>query len=120
MSQGESVAPSLRFCVLGPLQVLDGDFPIVLGPPKQRRLMAVLIAHVGRPVSADALVDAVWEEGPPRSAAKTLQGYVVHLRQAIAARSGGLGMGRRSSPCPGATAWTRRPTPWTRSGSARC
>jgi DNA-binding SARP family transcriptional activator/WD40 repeat protein len=101
MRQGEIVAPSLRFCVLGPLRVLDDDYPIVLGPPKQRRLMAVLIAHAGKPVSADALVDAVWEEGPPRSAAKTLQGYVVHLRQAIAARSGGLGDGASIVTVPG-------------------
>jgi DNA-binding SARP family transcriptional activator len=100
MRQGETVANSLRFCVLGPLQVLDDD-PIVLGPPKQRRLMAVLIAHAGKRVSADTLVDAVWEGRPPRSAAKTLQGYVVHLRQAIAAPSGGLGDGTSIVTVPG-------------------
>lgn len=75
----------VRFCVLGTLEVVGGDGPIALGSPKQRRLMAALICRVGEAVSADALVDAVWEDGPPRSAAKTLQGYVVHLRQAMAA-----------------------------------
>ncbi|MBK6871233.1 MAG: AAA family ATPase [Kineosporiaceae bacterium] len=73
-----------RFRVLGPLEVVDADGPVALGPPKQRRLLAALIARLGEPVSVDALVDAVWEEGPPRSAVKTLQGYVVHLRQAMA------------------------------------
>ncbi len=82
----------VRFSVLGPLQAVDGDGqPIALGPPKQRRLQAVLISRVGEPVSVDALVDAVWEEGPPRSAAKTLQGYVVHLRRALAAAVVGEG-----------------------------
>jgi DNA-binding SARP family transcriptional activator len=76
---------SVRFCVLGTLEVAGADGPVLLGSPKQRRLMAALISRVGEPVSAAALVDAVWEEGAPRSAAKTLQGYVVHLRRALAA-----------------------------------
>jgi WD40 repeat protein/DNA-binding SARP family transcriptional activator/energy-coupling factor transporter ATP-binding protein EcfA2 len=76
---------SVRFCVLGTLEVAGADGPVPLGSPKQRRLMAALISRVGEPVSAAALVDAVWEEGAPRSAVKTLQGYVVHLRQALAA-----------------------------------
>jgi WD40 repeat protein/DNA-binding SARP family transcriptional activator len=74
---------------LGSLEAVGRDGrPIALGSPKQRRLLAVLISRLGDPVSADALVDAVWEEGAPRSAAKTLQGYVVHLRQALAAAAG--------------------------------
>jgi WD40 repeat protein/DNA-binding SARP family transcriptional activator len=80
----------VRFCVLGPLEVVGSAGPVALGSPKQRRLLAALISQVGEPVSVDALVDAVWEEGAPRSAAKTLQGYVVHLRRAIAGSGDGV------------------------------
>ncbi len=109
-----------RFRVLGPLEVVDADGPVALGPPKQRRLLAALIARLGEPVSVDALVDAVWEEGPPRSAVKTLQGYVVHLRQAMAgaetARGTGHGTGR-SRPFRAGTGWAPTRTPSTPSGS---
>jgi DNA-binding SARP family transcriptional activator len=75
---------SARFCVLGTLEVIGAHAVVPLGSPKQRRLLAALISRVGEPVSVDALVDAVWEGAAPRSAGKTLQGYVVHLRQALA------------------------------------
>jgi DNA-binding SARP family transcriptional activator len=75
---------SVRFCVLGTLEMTGADGVIALGSPKQRRLMAALISRAGEPVSVDTLVHAVWEDAAPRSAAKTLQGYVVHLRQALA------------------------------------
>jgi DNA-binding SARP family transcriptional activator len=76
--------------VLGTLEVIGADGLVALGSPKQRRLMAALISRVGEPVSAHALVDAVWDGAAPRSAAKTLQGYVVHLRQALAESVDGL------------------------------
>jgi len=83
-------AHSAWFCVLGTLEVIGADGVVALGSPKQRRLMAVLVSRVGEPVSVHALVDAVWDGAAPRSAAKTLQGYVVHLRQALAESVDGL------------------------------
>lgn len=73
----------MRYLVLGHLEVHGADGPIALGSPKERRLLAVLVSQRGKVVSADELVDAIWDGLPPRSAAKTLQGYVVHLRQAL-------------------------------------
>lgn len=75
--------PCVQFSVLGPLEVTDGRGPVALGSPKQRRLLAALLVRTGETVSVDALVEAIWSQSPPRSAAKTLQGYVVHLRQAL-------------------------------------
>jgi DNA-binding SARP family transcriptional activator/WD40 repeat protein len=73
----------MRFGVLGPLEVIAEDGPVPLGGQKQRVLLALLLTRPGRVVSVDALVQGLWADEPPRSADKTLQSYVVHLRQAL-------------------------------------
>ena len=75
----------MRFLVLGPLEVHGDNGALALGSPKERRLLAMLVASRGEVVSADLLIDGVWDGRPPRSAAKTLQGYVVHLRRVLEA-----------------------------------
>jgi len=75
----------MQIRVLGALEVSGGQGPIELGAPKQRRVLAALVSRVGEVVSVDALVEAVWDGSPPRSASKTLQGYIVHLRHALSA-----------------------------------
>jgi predicted ATPase/DNA-binding SARP family transcriptional activator len=74
---------SVEFRVLGPLEVIERDLPLQLGGAKQRAVLAVLLLHRGEPVSRDRLIDELWGEDPPRSAAKTLQGYISHLRKAV-------------------------------------
>ena len=55
----------------------------MLGGPKQRALLAILLLCRGEAVSSDRLIDQLWGERPPATAAKTLQGYVSHLRKAL-------------------------------------
>jgi DNA-binding SARP family transcriptional activator len=73
----------VRYRLLGPLQVLDGERAVDLGPPKQRVVLAVLLLAAGRTVSVDRLVDAVWGEDVPPSATASLQAYVSNLRRAL-------------------------------------
>jgi YVTN family beta-propeller protein len=73
----------LAFRILGPLEVVDQERPVRLGGPKQRALLAILLLRRGEVVSSDRLIDQLWGERPPATAAKTLQGYVSHLRKAI-------------------------------------
>src|SRR5215213_2572258 len=73
----------MRFGVLGPLEVIAESGQVPLGGQKQRVLLAVLLTRPGRVVSVDALVQGLWADDPPRSADKTLQSYVVHLRRAL-------------------------------------
>jgi DNA-binding SARP family transcriptional activator len=73
----------LDFRILGPFEVLDGDRPVALGGPKQRALLAVLLLRRGEVVSRDRLIDELWGERPPASAAKTVQVYVSNLRKAL-------------------------------------
>jgi DNA-binding SARP family transcriptional activator len=73
----------VEFRVLGPLEVLDDSIGLALGGAKQRAVLAILLVHRGEVVSSDRLIDELWGEHPPATAAKTLQGYVSHLRKAL-------------------------------------
>jgi YVTN family beta-propeller protein len=42
-----------------------------------------LLLHAGETVSAERLIDLFWEEQPPATAAKVLQGYISQLRRAL-------------------------------------
>ena len=43
----------------------------------------MLVLHAGNVVSTDALIDGLWGERPPATAAKSLQVYVSRLRKAL-------------------------------------
>jgi YVTN family beta-propeller protein len=73
----------LEFRILGPLEVVDQDRPVGLGGPRQRALLALLLLRRAEVVSSDRLIDQLWGERPPATAAKTLQGYVSRLRKAL-------------------------------------
>ncbi|HSV40752.1 MAG TPA: BTAD domain-containing putative transcriptional regulator [Nocardioidaceae bacterium] len=73
----------MLFRVLGPLEALLGASPIVLGGAQQRALLAILLVHANRPVSTDTLIDLIWGDKPPASAAKVVQVYVSQLRKAM-------------------------------------
>ncbi|MEU4239639.1 BTAD domain-containing putative transcriptional regulator [Actinoplanes sp. NPDC026619] len=61
---------------------VDGD-EIDLGPPKQRAVFAVLALCAGSTVSRSQLVDAIWGEAPPATAAGSLHTYLSGLRRAL-------------------------------------
>jgi DNA-binding SARP family transcriptional activator/class 3 adenylate cyclase/WD40 repeat protein/energy-coupling factor transporter ATP-binding protein EcfA2 len=82
----ESGEHRLVFRVLGPLEVFDGDRSVVLRGPKQRFLLAALLARANSPVSIDALIGAVWGDRPPRTAERMVHAYVARLRRAIEPR----------------------------------
>jgi YVTN family beta-propeller protein len=69
--------------LLGPIEAVVEDRPVTLGPPKQRAVLAMLALDAGRTVSADRLIDGLWGDKPPASAAKMVQLYVSQLRRVI-------------------------------------
>lgn len=74
----------MRFGVLGPLVATDDEgHELPLGGPRQRAVLAILLLRVGEAVSSDRLIDQLWGEHPPATAAKTLQVYVSNLRRAL-------------------------------------
>ena len=74
----------MRFGLLGSLEVCDdGGELLSIGGSQPRTVLAALLAAEGRAVSAEALIEAIWGEDPPASAAGTLQTYVSRLRRAL-------------------------------------
>jgi predicted ATPase/DNA-binding SARP family transcriptional activator len=73
----------MRFRVLGPLEVEADSGPVVLGGPKERRLLAQLLVRPNQVVPVETLVRALWGAEPPKSAPKILQAHVVRLRHAL-------------------------------------
>jgi DNA-binding SARP family transcriptional activator len=74
---------STEFRVLGPLEALTDGRPVKLGGPRSRAVLAVLLLHSGQVVSTSRLIDEVWAEDPPDTAANVLQGYVSQLRKEL-------------------------------------
>ena len=73
----------LRFRVLGPFQVENDGYPLVLGSARRRALLALLTLNAGRVVGVERLVDALWGESPPRTAVHVLHVYVSDLRRSL-------------------------------------
>ena len=65
----------MEFRLLGPLEVLDDDgVPVPLGGPRPRALLAQLLLEPNTVVSTDRLIDGIWGESPPASAAERAPG----------------------------------------------
>ena len=69
--------------VLGPLQVRQHGAPVAIPGAKPRAILTMLGLHDGSVVSADALVELLWGEDPPRTAAKALQTHISSLRRTL-------------------------------------
>jgi DNA-binding SARP family transcriptional activator len=78
----------MRFGILGPLLVHDGERPIHVAAARQRVLLAALLARTGQPVSAGALAETVWDGSPPPGAAATLRTHVMRLRRVLGPAAG--------------------------------
>jgi DNA-binding SARP family transcriptional activator len=73
----------IEYRLLGPLDALVDGRPVQLGPPRQRVLLAALLCEANSLVPTPRLVDLLWPDDPPSSAANLVQGYVSGLRKAV-------------------------------------
>lgn len=73
----------VRYQVLGPIRASTDRGVVELGGPKQRLVLALLLADANRAVAEDRLVDGVWGEEAPAGARHTLQTYVSELRRIL-------------------------------------
>jgi DNA-binding SARP family transcriptional activator len=69
--------------VLGPVRVLQDGREQPLGPARQRAVLTVLASNAGRAVSTEEILQAVWGEPQPASAASNLYSYVAGLRRVL-------------------------------------
>ena len=73
----------MEFRILGPLEVVDGERPIAQRQGKECALLAYLVLHANEVVPSERLIDELWGERPPPTAAKIIQNAVSHLRKAL-------------------------------------
>ena len=73
----------LRVEVLGPLRAFAAGREIGLGAPKQRAVFAALAMATGTVVARGELIDRIWGEDVPMTAAGNLHTYISGLRRAL-------------------------------------
>jgi DNA-binding SARP family transcriptional activator len=75
----------LEFRVLGPLEIWDRGGGIEIGGAKGRAVLAVLVLHANEVVGKDRLLDELWGERAPRTAAASLHNHISRLRKVLGA-----------------------------------
>ena len=78
-----STVSSVELGVLGPLQARLDAAPVAIPGAKPRAILTMLGLHGGSIVSADTLIELLWGEAPPRTAAKALQTHISALRRSL-------------------------------------
>ncbi|MEU8326419.1 BTAD domain-containing putative transcriptional regulator [Nonomuraea sp. NPDC048881] len=69
--------------VLGALAAEVGGEPVPLGGPRQRGVLALLVAARGQVVPVDRMIEDLWGGEPPARALLSLQAYVSNLRRLL-------------------------------------
>jgi DNA-binding SARP family transcriptional activator len=73
----------MEFRILGSMEVADGDRRVELPSGRARALLALLILHANQPIAVERLIDELWGEDPPATAATVVQGLVSRLRKTL-------------------------------------
>lgn len=76
------MSDGVRVGVLGPVVAWVDGVEAALGGPRQRAVLGRLVVARGRVVTADRLIEDLWEE-PPRGALAALRTFVAALRRGI-------------------------------------
>lgn len=74
----------MEFRILGPIEVVEQGRSLALGGARQRALLALLLTRANEVVSTDRLIDELWRERAPKTAANALQYHVSRLRKLLA------------------------------------
>jgi DNA-binding SARP family transcriptional activator len=77
----------VEFRILGPLEVTRDRRPVKLSGARPRAVLALLLLHANRPLSADRLVDELWGADPPASARSIVHNAVSELRKTLGGAS---------------------------------
>ncbi|WP_109509459.1 AfsR/SARP family transcriptional regulator [Nocardioides speluncae] len=84
MTQLATARPQIEVRLLGPLEVAVDGAEVEVRGRRPRTLLAILALSAGKPVSADALIDRLWNAADlPGNARASLQTYVLRVRQAL-------------------------------------
>src|SRR5688500_13469917 len=73
----------MEFRILGPVEVRDDGRVVRLGGGKQRAVLALLLLNANRVVASERMIELLWGERPPATAATALHGHISSLRKAL-------------------------------------
>jgi DNA-binding SARP family transcriptional activator len=73
----------MDYRILGPLEAFEGERRLSLGGSRQRAVLALLLLHRNQALGTDVMIDELWGEEPPPTAAKVLQNCVSALRKEL-------------------------------------
>lgn len=73
----------MNFRILGPLEVDREGRELPLRARQQRALLALLLLHANEVVPVDEIIDELWPEAPPASAARSVHALVSRLRRLL-------------------------------------
>ncbi len=82
-----------RLAILGPVAGWRGGVPVALGPTRLRAVLTLLLLYADAGLSRADIVDALWADDPPGTAATMVHGYITRIR-------GLLGHGRVHAAAP--------------------
>lgn len=74
-------APCLR--LLGPPEMRRGTDDVPLGPPLQQAMLVMLVLARGASAGTAELIDGIWGQDPPATAAQALRNYANRLRNLL-------------------------------------
>jgi DNA-binding SARP family transcriptional activator/WD40 repeat protein len=74
---------AIEIRILGRVDALVDGQSAAVGGSKQKAVLAMLALRANRTLGADELIDGLWGDRPPASAAKNVQLYISRLRKAL-------------------------------------
>jgi DNA-binding SARP family transcriptional activator len=73
----------MEYRILGPLEAFDDERALSLGGSRQRSVLALLLLRSNEALTRDVIIDGLWGERPPPTAAKVLQNCISALRKEL-------------------------------------
>jgi DNA-binding SARP family transcriptional activator len=73
----------IRYAILGPVELCDGERRVAAGGPRQVALLAVFLVNANRALSSDRLIDMLWGDLGPAGALKRLHVAILRLRRTL-------------------------------------
>ena len=73
----------MEYRILGPFDILSNGESVHLGGGRQRAFLALLVLNANTVVSIDRIIDSLWPDDVPETAANIIQVYVSRLRKLL-------------------------------------
>jgi DNA-binding SARP family transcriptional activator/tetratricopeptide (TPR) repeat protein len=86
------LGPGLRIGVLGPMLITQAGTEVRALAAGQRTVLGLLALSHGSPVRRQSIIDALWRDEPPASAAGIVQTYISRLRSVLDPAGAGGGV----------------------------